>query len=146
MAWIQSTEVVDAGGTPVWKDAELGDSWTSVTVEQIAAWDPQYIFVISYFSPVGDVVSSLKTDPQWSELKAVKDGKLYGFAGDVFSWDQSDPRWILGLTWMATKLHPDLFSGVNITNEAAEFYKTLYSMDNDTFTSKIVPLFSGDLP
>ena len=146
MSWIQTTEVMDAGGSPVWGDAQLGDGWTSVTVEQIAAWNPQYIFVISYFGPVGDVVTSLEADPQWSELQAVKDGKLYGFAGDVFSWDQADPRWILGMTWMATKLHPDLFSSIDITKEAAEFYQTLYAMDNEAFTSKIVPLFSGDLP
>lgn len=146
MSWIQTTQVIDAGGTPVWQDAELSDSWTTVTIEQIAAWNPQYIFVISYFSPVGEVADSLKADPQWSELNAVKEGKLYGFAGDVFSWDQADPRWILGLTWMATKLHPDLFSGVDITSEAENFYSTLYYMDSADFTSKIVPLFSGDLP
>lgn len=145
-SWIQTTEVTDAGGNPVWKDMELGNGWTAVTLEQIAVWNPEYIFVISYFSPVGDVVTSLEADPQWSELQAVKDGKIYGFAGDVFSWDQADPRWILGLTWMATKIHPDLFSSVDITSEAAEFYKTLYGMDNAAFTSKIVPLFSGDLP
>ena len=146
MAWMQTTQVTYAGGTPVWQDAELSDSWTIVTVEQVAAWNPEYIFVISYFSPVGDVVSSLQADTQWSELDAVKNGKLYGFAGDVFSWDQADTRWVLGMTWMATKLHPDLFSSVDITNEAAGFYETLYGMDNDAFTSKIVPLFSGDLP
>ena len=50
------------------------------------------------------------------------------------------------MTWMATKLHPDLFSSIDITKEAAEFYQTLYAMDNEAFTSKIVPLFSGDLP
>ena len=146
MAWMQTTQVTFAGGTPVWQDAELSDSWTTVTVEQVAAWNPEYIFVISYFSPVGDVVSDLKADPQWSELDAVKNGKLYGFAGDVFSWDQADTRWVLGMTWMAAKLHPDLFSGLDITNEAAGFYETLYGMDNDAFTSKIVPLFFGDLP
>jgi iron complex transport system substrate-binding protein len=146
LSWIQTTEVIDAGGTPVWSDAELGDSWTTVTVEQVAAWNPDYIFVISYFSPVADVITGLEADPQWSELDAVKNGKLYGFAGDVFSWDQADTRWILGTTWMATKLHPDLFSGLDITAEAASFYETLYGMDNAEFTSKIVPLFSGDLP
>ncbi len=146
MAWMQTTQVTYAGGTPVWQDAELSDSWMTVTIEQVAAWNPEYIFVISYFSPVGDVVSDLKADPQWSELDAVKNGKLYGFAGDVFSWDQADTRWVLGMTWMATKLHPDLFSGLDITTEAAGFYETLYGMDNDAFTSKIVPLFFGDLP
>jgi iron complex transport system substrate-binding protein len=147
VSWIQTTEVINAGGTPVWQqDVELESGWTTVTIEQIAAWNPEYIFIVSYFDPVNDIVSNLKTDPQWSELEAVKNGKLYGFAGDVFSWDQADPRWILGLTWMATKLHPDLFSSVDITSEAETFYQTLYGLDNSAFTTKILPLFSGDLP
>lgn len=145
LSWIQTTQVIDAGGDPVWKDSELGKSWTTVTVEQIASWNPDVIFLVSYFSPVNDVVASLKADPQWSELKAVKDGKLYGFASDVYSWDQSDTRWILGLTWMAGKLHPDLFPTLDIKSEAQTFYQTLYNMDSATFESTIVPLFSGDI-
>jgi molybdenum ABC transporter molybdate-binding protein len=145
LSWIQTTQVLDAGGNPVWKDSELGKGWTTVTIEQIAAWNPDVIFLVSYFSPVNDVVASLKADPQWSELKAVKDGKLYGFASDVYSWDQADTRWILGLTWMAGKLHPDLFPGLDIKAEAQTFYQTLYNMDSATFESKIVPLFSGDI-
>jgi len=146
LSWIQTTQVIDAGGDPVWKDSELGKSWTTVTIEQIAAWNPDVVFVVSYKSPVNDVVASLKADPQWSELQAVKDGKLYGFATDVYSWDQSDTRWILGLTWMAGKLHPDLFPNLDIKAEAQSFYQTLYNMDVAAFESKILPLFTGDLP
>jgi iron complex transport system substrate-binding protein len=146
LSWIQTTQVIDAGGDPVWKDSELGKSWTTVNIEQIAAWNPEYIFVVSYFSPVNDVVASLKADPQWSELDAVKNNKLYGFATDVYSWDEADTRWILGMTWMASKLHPDLFPNLDIKAEAQGFYQTLYNMDSATFESKIVPLFTGDLP
>jgi iron complex transport system substrate-binding protein len=64
----------------------------------------------------------------------------------VYSWDESDTRWILGLTWMASKLHPELFPNLNIQTEAQTFYQTLYNMDSTTFQSKIVPLFTGDLP
>ena len=144
LSWIQTTQVIDAGGTPAWKDSKLGNSWTTVTIEQIAAYNPDYIFIVSYFSPVKDVVASIKADAQWKELKAVKDNKLYGFASDVYSWDESDTRWILGMTWMAGKLHPDLFPNLDIKSEAQDFYKTLYSMDSATFESKIVPLLSGD--
>ncbi|MHC1740494.1 MAG: ABC transporter substrate-binding protein [Anaerolineaceae bacterium] len=146
LSWIQTTEVMDAGGIPVWKDSELGKSWTTVTIEQIATWNPDVIFVVSYVSPVNDVVAKLKADPQWAELAAVKNNKMYGFATDVFSWDQADTRWILGLTWMAGKLHPDLFPNLDIQAEAQAFYQTLYNMDKATFESKIVPLFTGDLP
>ena len=146
ISWIQTTEVIDAGGSPVWKNAELGNGWTKVTLEQIAAWNPDVIFLVSYFKPVNDVVVSLKANPDWQKLNAVKNNKLYGFATDVFSWDQSDTRWVLGLTWMAGKLHPDLFPNLDIKAEAQTFYQTLYGMDSASFESKIVPLFTGDLP
>jgi iron complex transport system substrate-binding protein len=138
--------VQDAGGTPVWKDANLGKSWTKVTIEQIAAWNPDVIFLVSYFSPVSDVAKQLKADPQWAALSAVKNNKLYAFATDVYSWDEADARWILGLTWMAGKLHPELFPGLDLKAEAQTFYKTLYGMDEAAFTAKIVPTFTGDLP
>jgi iron complex transport system substrate-binding protein len=146
MSFIQTTMVQDAGGAPVWKDANLGQSWTKVTLEQIATWNPDVIFLVSYFSPVNDVVKQLKADPQWATLAAVKNNKLFGFATDVYSWDEADARWILGLTWMAGKLHPELFPGLDIKTEAQIFYKTVYGMDAAIFTAKIVPTFAGDMP
>ncbi len=146
MSWIQTLMVQTAGGSPVWKDAQLGNGWTKVTLEQIAAWDAEAIFVVSYFSPVNDVVAKLKADPQWQALRAVKNNQLYGFATDVYSWDESDTRWILGLTWMAGKLHPDLFPGLDMKKEAQTFYQTLYGMDDAAFQKDILPKLTGDVP
>ena len=146
MSFIQTTMVQDAGGAPVWKDANLGNNWTKVTLEQIAAWNPDVVFIVAYFNPVSDVVAKLKADPQWQALNAVKNNKIYAFATDVYSWDEPDPRWVLGMTWMAGKLHPELFPGLDIKTEAQTFYQTLYGMDAATFQQKIVPTFKGDLP
>ena len=145
MDWIQTSMVTIGGGTPVWQDANPGSGWTQVSMDQIATWNPDVIFIVSYFSPVNDVVKQLEADPQWQALSAVKNGKLYGFATDVYSWDESDTRWILGLTWVAGKLHPDLFPNLNMTNEAESFYNMLYGMDDATFQKDIVPLLTGDL-
>jgi molybdenum ABC transporter molybdate-binding protein len=145
MGWMQTLQVQDAGGTPVWADAKPGNGWTKVNFEQIAAWNPDVIFLVSYFSPVNDVVAKLKADPQWQGLKAVKDNKLYGFATDVYSWDQPDTRWPLGLTWVASKLHPDLFPNLDITKEAQAFYQDLYDMDEAAFQKDIQPLLTGDI-
>jgi iron complex transport system substrate-binding protein len=79
-------------------------------------------------------------------MNAVKNGKIYAFATDLYSWDQPDPRWILGLTWMAGKLHPDLFPGLDIKKEAQTFYTTLYGLDEAGFQDKIIPTFTGDIP
>lgn len=145
MGWMQTYLIQTSGGTPVWEDANPGSGWTTVNLEQIAAWNPEVVFVVSYFVPVNDVVDQMKTDPQWMLLDAVKNNKLFAFATDVYSWDQPDTRWALGLGWVAAKLHPDLFPDYDATTEAKAFYKDLYGMDNAAFESNILPLFKGDI-
>ncbi len=146
MTWIQTQMVELAGGEPVWASANPGKGWTTVTLEQIAAWDADQIFIISYFKNPSEVVTDLKTDPQWQALRAVKQGHLYAFPGDLYSWDEPDVRWILGLSWLAARLHPDLFPQIDIIQEAQKFYLTMYDLDAQFFEEKIQPTFFGDLP
>ncbi len=143
MSWMQTYLVQTAGGKAVWEDANPGGGWTKVSLEQVAAWDPDTIFLVAYFNPVNDIVNNLKADPQWQSLKAVKNNQIFGFATDVYSWDQPDTRWILGLSWVASKLHPDLFPGYDAKAAAQEFYQDLYGMSAEDFTAKIAPLFTG---
>ena len=145
MNWMQTTIVELAGGDPVWKDAATGNGWNKVTLEQIAAWNPENIFVISYAKPVDEVVATLKADSQWQALEAVKNGKLYGFATDIYSWDQPDVRWILGAKWLAVKLHPDLFKDVDMVKETQSFYQQLYGIDAAQFEKDILPLMKLDV-
>jgi iron complex transport system substrate-binding protein len=144
-AWLQTTEAELAGGLPVWKEAAQGGGWTVVNLEQIAAWDPDQIFVVSYKADPSQVVEKLKADEQWQALKAVKAGQIYGFASDVFSWDQPDPRWILGLTWLAGKMHPDRFAGLDMRNEASQFFEKMYGLDPVAIEEKILPALKGDV-
>jgi iron complex transport system substrate-binding protein len=146
MTWIQTQMVEMAGGKPVWADANPAKGWTQVTLEQVAAWDADQIFVISYFKPANEVVDGLKADRNWAAIRAVKEDKIHAFATDLYSWDQPDPRWILGLTWMAGKIHPDLFPNLDMTAEVNSFYKTLYGLDEAFVKENIVPTFKGVLP
>ncbi len=146
MNWMQ-TRIVDlAGGVPVWADANPGEGWAKVTLEQIAAWDADDIFIISYIKDPSEIVKNLKEDPQWQSIPAVKQNRLYAFPGDLYSWDQPDSRWILGLSWLAEQLHPDCFPQFDIVQEAQQFYETLYGLDTKFFEDKIQPTFRGDLP
>ena len=56
-AWMQTRMVELAGGDPIWTKANLGGSWTQVTLEQIAAWDADQIFMIAYHQNSEDVVT-----------------------------------------------------------------------------------------
>jgi iron complex transport system substrate-binding protein len=145
MNWMQTLMVETAGGRPVWEDANPGGGWTIVNLEQIANWNPEVIFIVSYFKPVNDVVQMLKSDSQWLLLDAVKNNKIYGFASDAYSWDQPDTRWILGLSWVAQKLHPDSFQDLDMVEEAKVFYGELYGMDDSAFQTNIQPILTGDI-
>jgi iron complex transport system substrate-binding protein len=146
LGYIQSTEVGLGGGQIVWKDAGLGSGWTTVTLEQIAAWNPDQIYIIAYSGNVNDVVTRLKADPQWQQLSAVKGHEIFGFPGDYYSWDQPDPRWVLGLTWLAAKMHPDRFKSLSMDTQIRSFYRDLYGMNDAMYDSYVKPNLSGSLP
>ena len=144
-SWIQTTQAESAGAIPIWKKAAQGAGWNVVNFEQIAAWNPDKLFIIDYRSDSAQVVEKLKTDPQWRVLKAVKEGQIFGFAADIFSWDQPDPRWILGLVWLAVKTHPDRFPGVDMVQEIYEFFGQMYGMEEASITQYIMPSLKGDI-
>ncbi len=146
LTWIQTMLVEMAGGQPVWKDAQLGSGWTKVNLEQIAAWDADQIYIVAYTKNSSDVVKQLEADPQWQALRTVKQGKLYGFPGDYYSWDQPDPRWILGLTWLAAKINPDRFPDLDLDQEIRTFYKEFYNLGDAAYQKDIQPNLMGDLP
>lgn len=145
-SWLQTRLVETAGGVPVWADAEGGSGWTVVNLEQIAAWDPEMIFLIDYAGNASEIALQLRNNSLWQNLTAVEEDQLYSFGYDFYSWDQPDTRWILGLQWLATRIHPDLTGDLDILAEVNSFYGSLYFLDQETIDSEVVPLLSGDLP
>ncbi len=142
--WIQTQMVMLSGGEPVWREAAQGGGWVTVNFEQIAAWDPDLIAVISYNKNVDEVMADLRASEQWQALRAVKEGRFYGFPGDFYSWDQPDARWMLGLTWLAAKIQPDLVQP-DLLNEIYTFYREIYGLDETIVREQILPLLSGDV-
>lgn len=140
-AWMQTFQVQAAGGIPVWlSEAQITDGWTVVNVEQIAAWNPDKIFVVmSYDHDTQAVIDGLKADVYWKALTAVQNGELYAYPMDHFEWDTPEPRWILGLTWLATRIHPDLFADVDMQAEIYAFFGELYGLDHAAVDTAIMP-------
>jgi iron complex transport system substrate-binding protein len=143
-SWMQTIMTERAGGAAVWKGANPGSGWARVGIEQIAAWDPEAIFVISYREKSSDVAAALRTSPALASLSAVRAGRVFGFPQDFYSWDQPDTRWILGLEWMAKKLHPERFAEVSIQAEAERFFSFCYGMDAERYATVVRPRLSGD--
>ncbi|NLG50146.1 MAG: ABC transporter substrate-binding protein [Chloroflexi bacterium] len=146
-SWIQTVEVETAGGAPVWlESAEATDGWTVVNLEQIAVWDPDKIFLVIWYTlDPEEVLATLKADAKWGALKAVREDQLYGFPTDIFGWDSPDPRWILGMQWLATRIYPDRFADVDMTDQVYAFFEQLYGMDRAAIDAEIMPKVNLDV-
>jgi iron complex transport system substrate-binding protein len=139
-SWMQTIQALRAGGRPVWLEStQLTDGWTIVHFEQIAAWDPDKIFMIVWYAhDPAAVIDDIKKDPHWRQLRAVKAGELYTFPSDIIGWDTPEPRWILGMSWMARNMFPDRHKDLNIRDEIFAFFGELYGLDRHTVESGIL--------
>jgi iron complex transport system substrate-binding protein len=146
LAWMQTYQVKAAGGRPVWLEAaEQAGGWAVVNLEQIAAWNPDRLIIIVWYSTSApDFMSWLGADPQWKRIGAVAGGKVSYFPSDFYGWDAPDVRWILGLTWMAATLHPERLKDYRIEDEVYGFYEELYGLSRETIRTKILPLVKTD--
>jgi iron complex transport system substrate-binding protein len=142
-SWMQTRMVQMAGGNPVWLEASSGEGWTPVGLEQLAVWDPDVIFVTAYHVSSEAAAAELRADPVWASIRAVREGRVYPFPADYHSWDQPDVRWLLGLKWLASVLHPEYFPGTDMEEEARGFYADMYGMDDRMFDALIKPRLSG---
>jgi iron complex transport system substrate-binding protein len=139
--WIQTQQAVISGGSPVWTDGvSVRDGWQITGFEQIAAWDPDKIFLIVWYQLKGPVViESLYQDPKWATLSAVAQNDLHLFPQDIYSWDSASPRWILGALWMAKKTYPNRFADLNISRAVMAFYTRMYGLDPETIAARLMP-------
>ena len=139
--WIQTQQAVICGGSTVWTGSvSVQDGWQITGFEQIAAWNPDKIFLIVWYQLKGaEVLDSLYRDPKWASLSAVKQHELHLFPQDIFGWDSASPRWILGALWMAKQTYPDKFADLDIPGTVMAFYTQLYGLDPETIAAHLMP-------
>ncbi|MBS7605325.1 MAG: ABC transporter substrate-binding protein [Candidatus Bathyarchaeia archaeon] len=149
--WLQTFLVETAGGYPLSKETP-GTGWNTVTFEQIARWGPDIIFIVTYSTKPSpsEVKESLLMDPMWGDIPAIKSRMIYAVPDDcnvsaLGSWDTPGSRWILGLMWMAKKIHPDIFNNLDIREEAKKFYIEIYGLSQQD-AEKIIDHIAGDFP
>jgi iron complex transport system substrate-binding protein len=91
-----------------------------VTMEQVAAWNPDVIIVGS--APNGRNRQAILDDPRWRDIKAVKDGKVFVNPSGAYLWDRHGAEAALQVLWAAKTLHPDRFGDLDIEKETKAFY------------------------
>jgi iron complex transport system substrate-binding protein len=108
-----------------------------VTLEQIAAWDPDVIIVGT--APNQESRQAILDDPRWREIKAVKTGKVLVNPTGAYLWDRHSAEAALQVLWAAKMLHPELFPDLDIKRETSYFYARYFHhvLTDDEYASII---------
>lgn len=109
--------------------ATKGKGMSPVSLEQVLAWNPEVI--IAWDDVVrGGADELIRTDPNWSPIKAVQDNRVYTMPNIPFSWCDRPPavNRVLGIQWIANTLYPDAYN-VDMVDVTKEFYRMFYHRD-----------------
>jgi iron complex transport system substrate-binding protein len=99
----------------------------SVSVEQVLAWNPDVIVTID-----AGFADSVRVDPLWREIKAVRDGRVHLAPQLPFPWIDFPPSLnrLIGLWWLGRVLYPGEFTD-DLRAETRSFYALVYHRTPD---------------
>jgi iron complex transport system substrate-binding protein len=106
-----------------------GGGMTDVSLEQVLKWNPEVI--IAWDTSIrGGAYEDILTNPDWSEIQAVKDRRVYAMPNEPWAWCDRPPgvNRILGIHWLANLLYPDIYD-IDIIAEVQDFFKNFYGLD-----------------
>jgi iron complex transport system substrate-binding protein len=121
-----------------------GGGMTDVSLEQVLAWDPEVI--IAWDTNIrGGAYEDILANPDWSQIKAVKDRRVYAMPNEPWAWCDRPPgvNRIIGIHWVANLLYPDVYD-VDMKEIVREFFRVMYEVDIDDET--ILELLGSSYP
>ncbi|TCR67594.1 iron ABC transporter substrate-binding protein [Bosea sp. BK604] len=101
-----------------------GNGLAQVSLEQVLAWNPDVIVTIDQ-----SFAETVRTDPAWAEVRAVRDGRIHLSPKLPFGWVDFPPsvNRMIGLWWLAKILYPAEFPE-DIRPLAREFHTLFYQV------------------
>jgi iron complex transport system substrate-binding protein len=117
-----------AGVINVAKDWKLagapGMAAKNIDLEQIIASNPEVIICMNAVD-----AKTIKTNPAWKSIQAVKNGKVYVNPQGMFFWCRETTEEALQFLWVAKMVYPDHFRDINMEKETRSFYKNFYEFN-----------------
>ena len=111
-------------------ETEAGAGRATVSLEQVLDWNPEVIISWDAERFEGGADEIIRTDPNWSTIQAVQDGKVYTMVQTPFSWLDRPPavNRFIGLQWLTNLLYPEAYD-IDIVATVQEFYDLFYHCD-----------------
>lgn len=105
--------------------AENRGGLANVSLEQVLVWNPDVIVTIDQ-----NFAASVRSDPSWSGVNAVRNGRVHLSPKLPFGWIDFPPsvNRLIGLWWLAKILYPERFPE-DLHVLTRDFYKRFYHVD-----------------
>lgn len=123
-----NTEIIErVGGINVADGGADRQGIAQVQLEQVLAWNPDNIVTWN-----DRFYRTLKTDPTWSGVAAVRGGRVALSPGLPFGWIDRPPSLnrLIGLKWLASVFYPELAPS-DLRAETRRFYRLFYQVELD---------------
>ena len=112
--------------------AEEAKGYAKVNVEQIYSWDPDVFYLD------GPGLLNIKTEDvynnsvegfDFSNLKSVKDKRVYNSKLGMWNWLTPNPDAPLVLAWLASETYPDAFKDYDLKKVIKDYYQKWYNYE-----------------
>lgn len=132
-AGTRHTEVLDLVGAVnvAQVPSKTGPGQTPISIEQVRDWNPDVIIANrGKTDDSGTFRDYALSNPEWNNIKAVKERKIYDIPKQLFNWFDRPPsaNRVIGVKWLANLLYPD-YVKIDIKSEIKKFYKLFYRYD-----------------
>ena len=115
-----------AGGINI--ASEINGSTVNVALEQIIAWNPDFIFISNSDAGNNTGLEFIKNSPELSSINAIKNGNVYNCFYPHCRGTPPD-RNLLNMMYMAKVLHPEDFKDLDLEKEGNEIFKAFLGVD-----------------
>ena len=108
-----------------------GGGMTDVSREHVLKWYPEVI-VSCDVDTRGGACDDIRTNRNWSTIRAVRDGRVYAMPNEPWAWCDRPPgvNRLIGIHWVANLLYPQYYD-VHMVDVTEEYFKAMYGIDVD---------------
>lgn len=106
--------------------------FSQVSMEQIYNWNPDILFMDGpglLSLTASDVLNNQVEGTDFSSIKAVQDGRVYGTTLGMWNWFTPNPDAPLVFAWLACNTYPDTFADYPLEETIRQYYKQWYGYD-----------------
>lgn len=102
----------------------------SISMEEIVATNPD-IILLSNFDPFTpeDLYNNKIKGQDWSQIKAVKEKRVYKTPIGIYRWDAPGVETPLMMEWLAKVIQPEIFKDIKFNSDLKKYFKNYFNYE-----------------